>query len=124
VSHRLLADLVVSIHFAFVLFVLLGGLLAFRWRWVPCLHLPAAVWGVFVELTGRICPLTPLENWLRGAAGQAGYQGDFVEHYVMPALYPEGLTRNIQLVLAAVVVVVNVAIYAALWRRSTPKILQ
>jgi Protein of Unknown function (DUF2784) len=101
-----------------VLFVVLGGLLAFRWRWMPWVHLPAAAWGAFVELTGRICPLTPLENSLRSVAGQSGYQGDFVEHYVMPVLYPEGLTRNIQFVLATVVVIVNVLIYAAIWRRT------
>jgi hypothetical protein len=107
-----------------VLFVVLGGLLAFRWRWMPWVHLPAAAWGAFVELTGRICPLTPLENSLRAAAGQAGYQGDFVEHYVMPILYPEGLTRNVQFVLAAVMVIVNVAIYAIVWRRTKLRILR
>ena len=115
--NQLLADLVVVIHLLFIVFVALGGLLALRWRWVPWLHLPAAAWGGFVELTGRICPLTPLENQLRRAAGSAGYEGDFIEHYLLPVIYPAGLTREIQFGLAALLVVINVMIYAVVWRR-------
>ena len=124
VSYRFLADLVVGFHFAFAVFIVLGGLLAFRWRWIPWVHVPAAVWGAFVELTGRICPLTPLENSLRSAAGASPYQGNFIEHYVLPVLYPDGLTRNIQFVLAAVVVIVNLTIYAVAWRRTRLRILR
>ena len=114
----LLADVVVVLHFAFVLFVVLGGLLVLRWRWVAYLHIPAAIWGVLIEFAGWVCPLTPLENRLRTAAGQAGYQGDFVEHYILPALYPAPLTRNIQLVLGCLVLGLNLGIYGYLLRRS------
>ena len=114
---RLSADLVVLVHLAFVLFVVLGGLLALRWRWMPWLHLPAAIWGAAVELFGWYCPLTPLENSLRRAGGAAGYEGGFVERYLLPLLYPGDLTREIQLVLGALVVLVNVAIYLVVWRR-------
>jgi len=120
-AYGLLANLVIALHLAFVLFAALGGLLAVRWRWFPWLHLPAAVWGAFVEVTGRTCPLTPLENWLRSAAGGSGYEGDFVEHYLVPIVYPPGLTPGIQLALGALLVVVNGAIYAAVWRRCTKR---
>ncbi|HEX6669331.1 MAG TPA: DUF2784 domain-containing protein, partial [Gemmatimonadales bacterium] len=107
-GYRILADVVVGIHALFVAFVMLGGLLALRRPWVAALHLPAAVWGALIELRGWICPLTPLEKSLRAAAGEAGYQGGFIEHYLLPVLYPAGLTRNVQLVLGAAVIVVNV----------------
>ena len=116
-SYGLLADLVVTLHLAFVLFTVLGGLLAFRWRWVPWLHVPAAAWGGFVEVTGRICPLTPLENWLRNAAEGSRYEGDFIDHYLVPIIYPPTLTRGIQLALGGLLVVVNAAIYTIVWRR-------
>jgi hypothetical protein len=112
-----LADLVVVLHLAFVLFVVLGGLLALRWRWMPALHLPAAAWGVFVEITGRICPLTPLEQRLRSGVGASAYEGDFVERYLIPIVYPPSLTREVQVALAAFVILVNVAIYTIVWRR-------
>ena len=115
--YRLLADLVVLLHLTFVLFVMLGGLFALRWRAAPWVHLPAAVWGAWIEVAGWICPLTPLENELRRRGGEAGYAGGFVEHYVLPVLYPAGLTRNTQLVLAALVVAVNVAVYAIVLAR-------
>lgn len=118
---RFAADAVLVIHLAFILFALLGAALALRWRWIPWLHLPAAGWAFFVELTGRICPLTGLENRLRAAAGQAGFEGGFIEHYLLPVIYPAGLTRDVQHVLAVVVLLTNLAIYA--WvvarRRST-----
>jgi hypothetical protein len=116
--YHLLADLVVLLHLSFVLFVLCGGLLAVRWPGVVWLHLPAAAWGVIVEFSGWICPLTPLENWLRLQAEEPGYNPDFVSHYVLPVLYPTALTRDVQFVLGTLVAVVNVAIYGWLWRHS------
>ncbi len=114
------ADAVLVIHLAFILFALFGAAFAIRWRWFPVLHLPAATWGFFVELTGRICPLTYLENYLRIKDGQAGYTTSFIEYYLMPVIYPAGLTREGQFVLAAVVVVINAAIYGWVfhWRRE------
>ncbi len=115
--YRFLADIVVGLHFAFVLFVVLGGLLVLRWPRVAYLHIPAAVWGAAIELLGWICPLTPLEHWLRRRAGSAGYSGGFVEHYILPLLYPSALTRDIQLLLGLLVIAVNVGIYAFAFRR-------
>ena len=112
-----LADLVVGAHFLFVLFVVLGGLLVLRWPRVAYLHLPAAIWGAAIELAGWICPLTPLENWLRRQAGSAGYSGGFVEHYLLPILYPTALNRHIQLMLGLLVIAVNLIIYAYVFRR-------
>lgn len=114
---RIAADLTLIVHLAFVLFVVFGGLLALRWRRAPLLHLPALAWGVFVEATGRVCPLTPLENHFRRAAGEAGYAGGFIEHYLLALLYPDGLTRPAQWMLAGGLVALNVAIYAWLLRR-------
>ena len=114
---RLLADAVVVLHAAFVIFVVFGGFVVLRWRWVVWLHAPAAVWGALVELGGWICPLTPLENWLRGRAGDAGYSGGFIEHYVLHVLYPSGLTRTAQWILGGAVVVINVAVYSRVLRR-------
>jgi hypothetical protein len=115
---HLLADLLVVLHFAFVLFVVLGGLLVLRWPKIAYLHLPAAIWGALIEFTGWICPLTPLENSFRARSGAAGYQGGFVEHYILPALYPSALTRHIQLLLGSTVLLLNLAIYAYVVRRS------
>jgi hypothetical protein len=109
---RLAADAVLLVHFAFIAFVVLGGLLALRWRGLAFLHLPAAAWGFYIELSGGLCPLTHLENALRRRAGQAGYTDSFVEHYLLPLIYPATLTREVQFVLAAVVVIVNLAVYA------------
>ena len=108
---RLAADTVLLFHLAFILFALLGALPAMRWRWIPVIHLPAAIWGSYIELTGRICPLTYLENMLRINAGQSGYPESFVEHYLLPVIYPAGLTRGIQYALAGVVMLVNLALY-------------
>lgn len=107
-----LADVTLVLHLAFIAFIVLGGLVVARWPRVAWLHLPAAAWGVLIEVGGWVCPLTPLENWLRLRAGQQGYSGSFVERYLLPVIYPEALTRNVQLVLAAVVLVLNVAVYA------------
>ncbi len=108
---RLLADIVVLLHVTFVAFVVAGGLLVLRWPKVAWAHIPAAAWGAVVEITGWICPLTPLENFLRERAGRDLYRGDFVARYILPTLYPEGLTRETQLLLGAVVVTLNVLVY-------------
>jgi hypothetical protein len=115
--YHLLADLVVGVHALFVAFVIAGGLLALRWPWVAAVHLPAAVWGALIELRGGVCPLTPLENSLRASAGQAGYEGGFIEHYLLPVLYPAGLTRGVQLGLGALVIAVNLVVYTLVLRR-------
>lgn len=114
---RLAADLTLIVHAVFVVAVVFGGFAWLRWRWAPWLHLPMAAWGAWVEIAGRLCPLTVLENQLREAAGAAGYAGGFIEHYLLAALYPDGLTRQTQLLLGAGVVVINVAIYAWVLRR-------
>jgi hypothetical protein len=113
-----MADLVVVVHFAFVLFVLLGGLLVLRWRRLAYLHVPAAVWGAWIEFTGGICPLTPLENSLRSAGGGAAYEGGFVNHYILPVLYPSALTQNIQFFLGCLVLGLNLGIYGYLLYRE------
>lgn len=111
------ANAVLLVHLLFIAFVLCGGLLVLRWHRLAWLHLPAAVWGVIVELMHWQCPLTPLENNLRQAARQAGYQGGFIEHYLIPLIYPAGLTPQIQLWLGAFVLLLNGLIYAGLlWR--------
>jgi len=117
VVYRLLANAVVVVHALFIVFIVCGGFLAWRWRWVAVLHVPCAVWGVLIEYNGWICPLTPLENSLRMRAGQQGYSGGFVEHYLVPAIYPAGLTPRIQVVLGTAVLVVNVITYAVVVRR-------
>jgi hypothetical protein len=117
----LLADGVLVLHLAFILFVMLGGLLVLRWPRVAWLHVPAVLWGIYVELSGRLCPLTPLENSLREAAGQAGYSGGFIEHYVTAVIYPDGLSRGIQMMLATIVMLVNGLVYWRLWVRRSVK---
>lgn len=115
--YRALADLVLVIHVAFVLFVVLGGLLVLRWPRVAFLHVPAAVWGVFIEYTGGICPLTPLENSFRQNGGEAGYAGGFIQHYIQPMLYPAGLTPGTQIVLGSVALLINLAAYGVVIAR-------
>jgi hypothetical protein len=112
VLYAWLADLVLVLHASFVLFVVLGGTLCLRWPRVAWLHLPAAAWGAAIEFSGGICPLTPLENRFRALAGELGYGGGFVEHYLLAWLYPEGLTRHAQLVLGIGVLLVNAVLYA------------
>jgi len=108
------ADATLLIHFIFILFAAAGGLLALRRPWIAFLQIPAAAWGAFVEISGKICPLTYLENYCRVKAGGEGYTESFVNHYLMPLVYPSGLTREIQYLLAAVVVLLNLAIYGRL----------
>lgn len=112
-----LADLVVLIHVGFVVFVVVGGLLVWRWPRLAWVHLPAVVWAIGIEWTGGICPLTPLENWLRLEAGGASYRGDFVARYLVPVLYPAGLTRTVQVWLGLGVLVINLAAYGLLRHR-------
>jgi hypothetical protein len=116
VTARLLADALVAVHVAFIVFVLAGGLLALRHRGWAALHLPAVLWGAFAELTGTVCPLTPLENALRRRAGEAGYPGGFVEHYLIPLIYPEALTSRTQVLLGLAVLAINAIVYALVWR--------
>lgn len=111
------ADLLVALHFAFILFVMLGGLLVLRWRRVAWLHVPAVAWGALIEFRSWVCPLTPLENHLRDLAGEAGYTHSFIEEYIAPIVYPMGLTPNIQIYLGVSVIVINLVIYALVIRR-------
>jgi hypothetical protein len=115
--YSLAADLVLVVHLGFVLFVGLGGLLAVRWPRIAWIHIPAAVWGAAIEFGGWICPLTPIENDLRARAGESPYTGDFVARYLLPVIYPEGLTRDAQIVLGLGVVLLNTAIYFIVFRR-------
>ena len=114
---RLAADALLIAHLAFIVFVLAGGLLVLHRRIWTAVHLPAVAWGAFAELTGTVCPLTPLENSLRRAAGSTGYEGSFIEHYLVPLIYPAALTPRVQLVLGVVVLLVNAPVYALAWRR-------
>ena len=122
---RIAADLVLAVHLGFIVFVILGGLLLLRFPKIMYLHIPAAIWGAFVEISGRICPLTTWENDLRQSAGESGYAESFVEHYLVPIIYPAGLTRDVQLALAGVVVLSNIVIYGwLLYRWSKSRVLE
>jgi hypothetical protein len=116
--YALAADAVLVLHLGFVLFVGLGGLLALRWPRIAWIHIPAAVWGAAIEFAGWICPLTPIENDLRARAGESPYTGDFIARYLLPVIYPEGLTRDAQMVLGLGVVLLNTAIYFIVFRRQ------
>src|SRR5215468_11902898 len=115
---RIAADLVLVVHFLFVAFVVAGGALVLRWPKLAWVHLPTVVWAALVEANGWICPLTPLEVSLRKAAGETGYAGDFIEHYIVALLYPEGLTRTMQMAFGGLVVLINAAVYIVLARRA------
>ena len=114
----LAADLVLVLHFAFVIFVALGALAVWKWQWLAWVHVPAAAWGVAIEFAGWTCPLTPLENELRQRAGDEPYGGDFIARYLLPVIYPEGLTREAQFALGTAALLFNAAIYAAIVRRA------
>jgi hypothetical protein len=116
--YRALTDFVVLFHFAFIVFVLFGGLLACKWRRLVWVHIPSSVWGMLNEFFGWWCPLTPLENWLREQSGGVRYHVGFVEHYIMPIVYPVDLTRELQIVLASAVLVINGVIYGFLYQRA------
>ncbi len=114
-----LADLVVVVHGLCVTFIVLGGFLTWRWRRVAWVHVPLALWGVLLEYRGWICPLTPIENYFRHRAGAAGYSGGFIDHYLLPLIYPAGLTPRLQLILGTIALLVNLAAYGGLvWRQS------
>lgn len=115
--YRLLTDLTVFIHLAFILFVVAGGLLVLRWQKMICLHLPAVVWGAVVEYFNIVCPLTPLENYFRKLAGNSTYRTGFIEQYITPLIYPESLERNSQFILGSLVVVINTVIYLILIKK-------
>lgn len=115
--NRILADTVFLAHLAFILFVVGGALLALRWPKVAWAHIPAVIWAAFVELSGTLCPLTPWENSLRRSAGGTGFSGGFIEHYLLPVVYPEALTREIQIALGAGLLALNLVVYGILWRR-------
>ena len=117
-TFRILADATVVLHLAFVLFVVLGGLIVARWRWVAWAHLPAAAWAAWVEFVGLVCPLTPLENWLREQSGGIAYSSGFIEHYLLPVLYPASLSRELQWALGGVVLLINAGVYLVVFRRS------
>ena len=117
-SARALADALVLLHGLFVVFAVAGGALVLWRPWFALVHLPAAAWAAWVELSASVCPLTPLENRWRRAAGEAGYEGGFVEHYVVPALYPDGLTPRMQLALGVAVIAINTLFYTLAWRRA------
>ena len=116
--YGILADLVVIGHFTFVLFAVLGGLLVLRWKQCLWIHVPVVLWAALIEFTGWICPLTPLENWLRARGGAVGYPSSFIEHYILPVLYPTQLTRQLQITLGLLVLGINLGIYGWMLRRA------
>ena len=116
-TYRVLADLVLVAHLLFIVFAALGALLVVRRNWIAFIHIPTALWAALIEFAGWYCPLTPLENWLRVRGGDQGYEQGFVEHYLLPIIYPGSLTREIQIVLGVLVVSVNVLLYLRIWRR-------
>ena len=109
--YSLLADLIILLHFMFILFVLCGGLLVLKWKWLIFIHIPAPIYGILIEIESWVCPLTPLEVHFKMKAGESIYQGGFVEHYLIPIIYPPGLNRTIQIILAAMVLILNIIIY-------------
>lgn len=118
VLYRVLADLVVVVHVAFILFAVLGGLLMLRWKRCAWIHVPAVLWAALIAFAGWVCPLTPLENWLRERGGAIGYSSGFTEHYILPVLYPIMLTRRLQIVLGLFVLSVNLGLYGWVLRRE------
>ncbi len=112
--YQLAADAIVLLHFSFILYVVLGGLLTYKWLCLIWLHLPAVIWGAVISLAGWVCPLTPLENQMRLAAGGSHYSSSFIEHYLLPVIYPAGLSRELQIGLGIAVVGVNLLVYAGL----------
>ncbi|MBU1570933.1 MAG: DUF2784 domain-containing protein [Pseudomonadota bacterium] len=111
---KIAADIIVLVHLLFIIFVVAGGFFVLKWPKTAWLHIPAAIWGALIELAGWVCPLTHVENSLRAGGGEAAYRSGFIDHYVIPVIYPAGLTREIQLVLGCIVIVLNVLIYGVL----------
>ena len=118
---QVLADIIVLIHFAFIILVAFGGLLVFRWRWIFWFHLPAVIWGMLIELAGWICPLTPLENLFRRKGGAAGYESSFVDHYILPLVYPDHLNRRMQIGLGLLVFIINLSIYGTVLIKTSAR---
>jgi hypothetical protein len=116
VNTRFIADTIVVFHLVFIAFVVVGGVLALWRRGAALVHLPALAWGAWAEFTGAICPLTPLENGFRHAAGEVGVSGSFVEHYLVPLIYPAALTPHTQAVFGGVLLAINAGIYLFVWR--------
>ncbi len=120
--YRLLADAIIIIHLIFILFVILGGLLALRNKRWSIVHLPAVIWAAAIEFKGWICPLTPFENWFREKGGNAIYQGDFIEHYLLPIIYPADLTRGLQIFFGLSVIIINIAVYVWVLSKTHDKV--
>jgi hypothetical protein len=120
-AFRILADGTVVLHLAFVVFVALGGFFVARWPWVAWVHLPAAAWGAWVEFAGWVCPLTPLENWLRAQGGRSPYTSSFIENYLLPVLYPASLSRELQWLLGVAVLLANTVVYIIVLRRRSQR---
>jgi len=116
-GYRLAADAMLVAHLLYIIFVVVGGLIALRARWVLWLHVPAVAWAIYVQFVGRICPLTGWENALREGAGQAGYEGGFIDHYLMPVIYPADMPVGLNYVLGSLVILVNAAVYGWLIAR-------
>jgi len=121
VLYNVAADFIVLLHFLFIVFVLLGGFLVFKWRWIAWLHLPAVIWGALIVMVGWVCPLTPIENRLRQAAGDEVYLTGFIEHYLGPVIYPSGLKPEIFIAMGVFVIVVNVVLYRKLYLKCKRK---
>ena len=115
--YKLFTTLIIFIHFLFIIYVLFGAFLGMKWPKSLFVHLPSFFWGAYIELSGGVCPLTPLENWLRIKGGNISYAGDFIEHYVENLVYPPGLTRKIQIIFGIIVIVINIAVYFYIYRR-------
>ena len=118
---KLIADALIIVHLFFILFVLLGGLLVLKWQKIALLHLPCVLWGALLEFYGWICPLTPLENYFRESGGASRYTEGFIDHYIIPLIYPSGLDRNTQVVFGIIVITVNIIAYALVLRKQSNK---
>ncbi len=122
-TYLIFAESILLIHFVFIIFAVLGGIFVLKWKKIAWLHLPTVIWATLIEFTGWICPLTPLENWLRFQGGESGYSSGFIEYYIHPLLYPEMLTRNWQLLLGTLLLGLNLFIYLrAFYRRSKNRV--
>jgi hypothetical protein len=119
--YHLLADTVVIVHLAFIVFTIAGGILIIWWRKVIWIHIPAVIWAAWIEFSGGICPLTYLENWLLGQSGSGGYHGDFTASYILPVVYPANLTRKIQITMAIIVIFVNLLVYGYIYMKKERK---
>jgi len=116
--YSFLADALLITHLLFIIFVVVGGVLIIKWRWLIFLHIPAVIWGVLVEFNHWICPLTPWENALRHAAGETGYNSGFIDHYLIPLIYPANLTHETQIILGSIVIIINLAVYTGLFLKN------